>query len=211
MRVRTIVDILFTRVPLNEALLVVISTRLHEDTSLEERTSIPPEVICKHVEFGLNSMFFQVLPQTSAHGHSQLKHQKLMVGNYTEEVLEWSNYPHASALPGCEVSCQGVLNQPASSLCLCFVKATRRWKTVYHAKKQTDSQPSFHSICHLQYVNVVPQGKNATKLCRVGEHQHRLAHQYSLCYKYKFFAHKFKHNGIWGWGIHEMGGAIMTK
>ena len=33
-----------------------------------------------------------VLSRASAHGCSQLKHQKLRVGGYTKEVLEWSNY-----------------------------------------------------------------------------------------------------------------------
>ena len=54
----------------------------------------------------------------------QLKHQKLGVGGYTEEVVEWFNYPRTSAHLGCEVSCQGVPTQPASSLRLCFVEAS---------------------------------------------------------------------------------------
>ena len=56
-----------------------------------------------------------ILSQASVHGHSQLKHQKLGVGSYTEDVLEWFNYPHASTHPRCEVSCQGVSNRPVSS------------------------------------------------------------------------------------------------
>ena len=52
------------------------------------------------------------------------KNKKLGVGGYTEEVLEWFNYSRASAHPGCEVSCQGVPNQPASSLRLCFVEVS---------------------------------------------------------------------------------------
>ena len=45
---------LFTQVPLDGA-LQVISTLLNADESLEERTSIPPDIICKHVEFCLHS------------------------------------------------------------------------------------------------------------------------------------------------------------
>ena len=48
---------------------------------------------------------YTVLSQASAHGRSQLKHQILRVGGYTEEVLEWFDYPRASAHSGCEVSC----------------------------------------------------------------------------------------------------------
>ena len=50
-----------------------------------------------------------VLSQASAHGHSQLKHQNLGVGGYTEKVLtcKWLNYPQARAHPGCEVGSHG--------------------------------------------------------------------------------------------------------
>ena len=34
---------------------------------------------------------------------SLLKHQKLRVGGYTEEVFDWFDYLRASAHPGCEV------------------------------------------------------------------------------------------------------------
>ena len=40
---------------------------------------------------------------TSPHGRSQLKHQKLGVGCYTEEVLEWSNYLRTTVLRQCQV------------------------------------------------------------------------------------------------------------
>ena len=43
--------------------------------------------------------------QASAHGCSQLKHQNLRVGSYTEKVLKWFNYPRARAHLRCEVSC----------------------------------------------------------------------------------------------------------
>ena len=65
-----------------------------------------------------------VLSRTRAHGHSQFKHQKLRVSGYTKEVFEWSNYLHASTHSGCEVSCQGVPNRPASSVHPCFVEAS---------------------------------------------------------------------------------------
>ena len=67
---------------------------------------------------------FTILSWASAHGRSQLKPQTLGVGGYTEEVLEWFDCPHTSAHPGCKVSCRGVLNRPASWLCLCFNEAS---------------------------------------------------------------------------------------
>ena len=54
---------------------------------------------------------------------SQLKHQILGVGGYTKGVLEWFNYPHASANPGCKVSCQHT-ESTCIALCLCFVKTS---------------------------------------------------------------------------------------
>ena len=62
------------------------------------------------------SFFFIVLSRASAHGRSQLKHQKLGFGCYTEEVLEWFDYPRASTHFGWKVSCLGLPNRPASSL-----------------------------------------------------------------------------------------------
>ena len=87
---------------------------------------------------------------------------KLRVGGYTKEVLEWSNYLCASAHPGCNVSCQGIL------LHRCFTRASSRpawWKTLYHAIKADwpiASLPSVRNVRHLQYMNLVPQTKNAT-------------------------------------------------
>ena len=37
-----------------------------------------------------------ILSWASAHGFSHFKDKKLRVGGYTEEVLEWCNYPHVS-------------------------------------------------------------------------------------------------------------------
>ena len=65
-----------------------------------------------------------VLSQASAHWHSQLKHLKLWVSGCTEEVLKWFNYPPARSHPRCEVSCQGVPNRLALSLCPCFIGAS---------------------------------------------------------------------------------------
>ena len=48
-----------------------------------------------------------VLSRASTHGHSQLKRQNLRVGGYTGNMLNWFNYPHARAHPGCKVSCHG--------------------------------------------------------------------------------------------------------
>ena len=71
-----------------------------------------------------------VLSRASAHRHSQLKHQKLRVGGYTKEVLEWSNYLRANAHPWCEVSCQGRIDLNCR-----FARASStpawRWKTLY--------------------------------------------------------------------------------
>ena len=44
-------------------------------------------------------MYITVLSRASAHWRSHLEHKKLGVGGYTEEVLERSNYPRASAHP----------------------------------------------------------------------------------------------------------------
>ena len=41
----------------------------------------------------------------STHGCSQLKHQNLRVGGYTEKVHKRINYLHARAHPGCKVRC----------------------------------------------------------------------------------------------------------
>ena len=99
-------------------------------------------------------MAHTVLSRASAHGRSQLKHQKLGVGVYTEEVLEWFNCPHASAHPGCEVSCQDVPNQPASRLRPCFVEASPMVEKAVSCRKAdrlVASLPSFHSVHPLQY------------------------------------------------------------
>ena len=53
---------------------------------------------------GTRLVSITVVSRASAHGRSQLKHQKLGVGGYMEEVLEYSNYPRASVHPGSEVS-----------------------------------------------------------------------------------------------------------
>ena len=49
---------LFTNVPMDEALLV-ITERLQQDTTLEERTSIPIPDLCHLVELCLKSTYFQ--------------------------------------------------------------------------------------------------------------------------------------------------------
>lgn len=49
---------LFTRVPLDDALLV-ISQRLQQDDTLKDRTSIPIPDLCAVVELCLNSTYFQ--------------------------------------------------------------------------------------------------------------------------------------------------------
>ena len=59
------------------------------------------------------SLKITVLSWASAHGRSQLKHQNLGVGGYTEKVLKWFNYPQARAHPGCEVGSHG-----AKSTCI---------------------------------------------------------------------------------------------
>ena len=66
-----------------------------------------------------------ILSRATAHGGLQLKRQKSGVASYLEEVLtcKWFNFPRIKAHPGCEVSCQGIPNLPASSLRPCFIKA----------------------------------------------------------------------------------------
>ena len=49
---------LFTRVPVPEA-IDVISHRLEQDESLDERTSLPPSEICQAIELCLHSTYFQ--------------------------------------------------------------------------------------------------------------------------------------------------------
>ena len=79
-----------------------------------------------------------VLSQASAYGCSQFEYQKSGVGGYTKEVLEWFNYPCTTTHPGCEGSCQGVPNRPASSLCPCFIEASRQWRKLCCARKWTN-------------------------------------------------------------------------
>ena len=86
-----------------------------------------------------------ILSRASTHGGSQLKHQKLKVGGYTEKELKWFNYPRTRGHPGCKVSCQGVPNQLASSLRLCFVEASltvEKAVSCYKADRLVASLPS---------------------------------------------------------------------
>ena len=99
------------------------------------------------------------------HGHSQLKHQKLRVGSYTEEVLEWFDYPRASTNPGYEVSCQGVPNRPAMAALLhrlCFVEASL---TVEKAVYVLESGPTHSLVAKLpQHSSLVVR-----EFCAAGE------------------------------------------
>ena len=100
-----------------------------------------------------------VLSLISAHRRSQLKHQKLRVGNYIcmDEVLEWFNYSRASAHPGCKVIVR--MYQIDHHLVRASSRPGRWWRKLYRARKQTDLQPC--CVCRLQYVNFVLQAKNA--------------------------------------------------
>lgn len=49
---------LFTKVPVPEA-IDVISHRLHQDETLDERTSLPPTEICQAIDLCLHSTYFQ--------------------------------------------------------------------------------------------------------------------------------------------------------
>ena len=94
-----------------------------------------PIINCSRGELGCLFVFFftviilrvsrlsTILSRATAHGGLQLKCQKLGVASYLEELLKWFNFPHTKAHPGCEVSCQGIPNLPASSLRPCFIKA----------------------------------------------------------------------------------------
>ena len=73
----------------------------------------------------------------------------LRVGGCTEEVLKWFNYPCARAHPSCEVSCQGIPNQLASSLCPGFVEASQTVEKAvmcYKADWVVASLSSFHRV-----------------------------------------------------------------
>ena len=92
-------------------------------------------------------MTYTVLSRASTHGHSQLKHQKTRVGSCTEEVVEWFNYPRASAHHRCEVSCQGV------STCIIALSVLRQ------------GQPNGEESC------IVPEsGSNCSLVAKVLQH-----------------------------------------
>ena len=51
---------LFTKVPLWEAMLYMyISDLLHDDETLEDRTNLPPDVICSFTEICLSTICFK--------------------------------------------------------------------------------------------------------------------------------------------------------
>lgn len=84
-------------------------------------------------------------------------------GGCMEELLEWFNYPCASAHLGFKISCQRLPNWPALSLCPCFIYPNEARPVVDKAMsyKKTD-QPvalltSLHSIRCMQYINFVLQ------------------------------------------------------
>ena len=79
-----------------------------------------------------------VLSLISAHRRSQLKHQKLRVGNYIcmDEVLEWFNYSSESAHPGCKVIVR--MYQIDHHLVRASSRPGRWWRKLYRARKQTD-------------------------------------------------------------------------
>ena len=83
---------------------------------------------------------------------------KIEGGSCIVEVLKWFNYSHASAYPGCKVSCLGVL------ISTCIV-------TSLVVRGQPDSEescivllvaslPSFQSVHCFQYANFVLQVKS---------------------------------------------------
>ena len=112
---------------------------------------------------------YAVLSWASAHGHSQLKCQKLKVDGCTEEVLKWFNYLPARAHPRCEVSL-GELNRFASSLRQCFVEASptvEKAELCYKADQLLASLPSFHSI---QSSLAVREFHSAGKECSERDH-----------------------------------------
>ena len=63
-------------------------------------------------------------PGPSTNGCSQLKHQNLRVGGYTEKVLKRINYLHARAHTGCKVRCHGT-----ESTCIVHLSVLRRGRT----------------------------------------------------------------------------------
>ena len=72
-------------------------------------------------------------------------------------MLEWFNYPHASAHPDTKY-CQSI---PHRHFTRGLLKPPLQLRMLYRARKWTDLLPSFHSICCLYYVNFMLQAKNA--------------------------------------------------
>ena len=116
----------------------------------------------------MNLVLFTTLSQASAHGCSQLEHQKLGVSSCTEEVLKQFNYPHGSAHPGAT----------ALSLCPYFIfqpneasAAVAKAVLCYKMDEPAVSMPRLGSAQCLPYVNIVLLGKNAvdeatTSMCK---------------------------------------------
>ena len=112
-----------------------------------------PLLHCVHLELHFARYLLTVLFRASAHGCSQLKRQKLRVGDCAEG-LKWFNYPLASAHLGCKVSCQG----GTELTCIVSLSVLRRSQpNTYIACCQVSTAFS----CRLQYANFMLQGKNA--------------------------------------------------
>ena len=112
-----------------------------------------------------NKKTHTILCQASARGHAQLKHQKLRVGSYVEEVLEWVT------IPGCEVSCQGVSNWPASLLCLCFVEASQTVEKAVSCRKADLPVAMLSSLCNIRKFYATNTGVFETDVVAPEAHQ----------------------------------------
>ena len=122
-------------------------------TDTQRRPQWCPLLHCVHLELHFARYLLTVLFRASAHGCSQLKRQKLRVGDCAEG-LKWFNYPLASAHPGCKVSCQG----GTELTCIVSLSVLRRSQPdTYIACCQISTAFS----CRLQYANFMLQGKNA--------------------------------------------------
>ena len=84
---------------------------------------------------------------------------KIEGGSCIVEVLEWFNYSHASAYPGCKVSCLGIL------ISTCIVTSLVVHRGQPDSKEScivlfVASLPSFQSVHCFQYANFVLQVKS---------------------------------------------------
>ena len=82
-----------------------------------------------------------VLSWTSTHGRLQLKCQKLRVGCYTKEVLEWSSIYTQAATQDAELATRGYWIDLHRHFACASLRPARWWKRLYCTRKRTDFYP----------------------------------------------------------------------